>query len=69
MNELICQEVVEHIKTCTSCQNHWYQIIGGVIAERARIAGSTKTEKKSAAARLNGLKGGRPRKTEEESKV
>lgn len=62
MNEKNCEEVMEHISRCSHCQHAWYRIIGGVLADRASKAGSTKSEAKSKAARENGKLGGRPRK-------
>lgn len=52
---IYCNSVTSHVIGCASCQ----QVIQQFFSQRA---GSSITEKKSKSAKLNGLKGGRPRK-------
>lgn len=50
-----CTEVIAHVMACNNCQ----KILNQYAAQKA---GSSITKAKSEAARINGAKGGRPRK-------
>lgn len=56
-NEIDCNIVAIHVMNCKECQ----KVILQFFAQRA---GSTVTPKKIEASKLNGLKGGRPKKHE-----
>jgi len=53
--DIKCQTVIAHILNCETCMDY-------LIKYRAQVGGSSITKKKSNASRLNGLKGGRPKK-------
>lgn len=55
MKSVVCDQMIEHVINCPYCYQYFSK-------ESTSKAGSTKSDKKSDAARLNGLKGGRPRK-------
>lgn len=50
-------ELADHVDTCKDCQ----VVFNNFKRLATRRAGSTKSKAKAEAARLNGLKGGRPR--------
>jgi len=51
---MTCPEILLHVMNCEECSKMMRKVFAGK-------AGSTKSEAKSEAARLNGLKGGRPK--------
>jgi hypothetical protein len=53
-NKLSCIDYVAHVMQCKLC-------LEAIQVMQARKAGSKKSEAKSRASRLNGLKGGRPK--------
>jgi hypothetical protein len=58
-NSYMCVLFSQHLEECYTCRQ---KVIDKITKMNAQIAGATKTRKKAEAARLNGLKGGRPKK-------
>lgn len=60
---MTCDDVISHVFHCEKC---FKSIRDYVLTDATRKAGSVISEAKAEAARLNGMKGGRPRKVKVE---
>lgn len=55
MEPITCMQVAQHIAACLNCQAYTRKL-------SAKHAGKSRSLRKIEASRLNGLKGGRPKK-------